>query len=66
MQTKFKHYYTQWQDPKIMLSDVSESGREYQIKFYADDIKLEHCERGNRVTSQVRRELARQLRQAYL
>jgi len=66
MQTKFKHYHTQWQDPKIMLSDVSESGREYQIKFYADDIKLEHCERGNRVTSQVRRELARQLRQAYL
>lgn len=39
---------------------------EFTIKFYVDDIKLEHGERGYRVNSEVRREIVRQLRQAYL
>jgi MscS family membrane protein len=38
----------------------------FTVKFYVDDITLEHFQRGNRVESEVNRELAWQLRKAYL
>lgn len=67
---RFKQSKTEWQNPKIRINDVISSdgvfATEFTIKFYVDDIKLEHWERGYRVNSEVRREIVRQLRQAYL
>jgi MscS family membrane protein len=36
------------------------------VKFYIDDIALEHGQRGNRIQSEIRREMMWHLRQAYL
>lgn len=67
---RFKQSKTEWQNPKIRINDVVSAdgvfATEFIIKFYVDDIKLEHWERGYRVNSEVRREIVRQLRQAYL
>ncbi|MBZ8182367.1 mechanosensitive ion channel family protein [Oscillatoria salina] len=56
----FKSSRNEWQDPKVWADKDS------VVKFYVDDIKLEHCERGNRIKSEVRREMIWHLRQAYL
>jgi MscS family membrane protein len=67
MQERFKSSRNEWQDPKIWISEVgSDYTRETTVKFYVDNIKLEHCERGNRVKSEVYREMIWHLRQAYL
>lgn len=63
---RFKNDKNEWQEPKIRMENVSVSQTEFIVKYYIDDIKLEHCERGYRVNSEVRRELVRQLRKAYL
>ncbi|NMG05517.1 mechanosensitive ion channel family protein [Brasilonema sp. UFV-L1] len=67
MRENFKTTRNQWQEPKIWLSEVREGmSKNFSVKFYVDDITLEHFERGNRVESEVNRELAWQLRRAYL
>jgi MscS family membrane protein len=67
MQERFKSSRNEWQDPKIWINEVgSDYTRETTVKFYVDNIKLEHCERGNRVKSEVYREMIWHLRQAYL
>ncbi|MBW4632224.1 MAG: mechanosensitive ion channel family protein [Iphinoe sp. HA4291-MV1] len=67
MRENFKTTRNEWQEPKIWLSEVREGmSKNFSIKFYVDDITLEHFERGNRVESEVNRELSWQLRRAYL
>lgn len=60
LRSNFKSSRNEWQDPKVWVID------NYTVKFYIDDITLEHCERGNRIQSEVHREMIWHLRQAYL
>jgi MscS family membrane protein len=66
----FKHANPSTHDPKIWTTQVQEDNTlatlEYIVKFYVDNIKLEQCQRGNRVKSEVQREVTWQLRQAYI
>ncbi len=66
----FKHAKPATHDPKIWTTQVQEDNTlatlEYIVKFYVDNIKLEQCQRGNRVKSEVQREITLQLRQAYI
>ncbi|CAD5972476.1 Low conductance mechanosensitive channel YnaI [Planktothrix tepida] len=67
MKESFKSSRNEWQDPKVLINEVKgEFVRDTTVKFYIDDIKLEHCERGNRIKSEVRQELIWHLRQEYL
>lgn len=71
MQDGFKTSRNQWQDPRIWMSGITLDrtqmmGKDFTVKFYVDDITLEHFQRGNRVESEVNRELAWHLRKAYL
>jgi MscS family membrane protein len=50
----------------VNLDRTQMMGKTFTVKFYVDDITLEHFQRGNRVESEVNRELAWQLRKAYL
>ncbi|MFB2983562.1 hypothetical protein [Microseira sp. BLCC-F43] len=59
-QDSFKSSGNEWQYPKVWLVE------EYTVKLYNEDMNLEHCERGNRIQSKVKRELIRHLRQSYL
>jgi len=63
---EFKDYQNEWQEPKIRMEDISGSQTQFVVKYYVDNITLEHCERGYRVNSEVRREMVRKLREAYL
>ncbi len=66
MHENFKESQTLWKEPKVRLNDIKGSGMEFTVKFYVDNIKLEHWERGYRVSNEVRREMIRRLRQAYI
>jgi MscS family membrane protein len=66
MQENFKTTRNEWQEPKVWVSEVQQSERTFSVKFYVDDITLEHCERGVRIKSEVNRELTWQLRRSYL
>ncbi|MGD1913888.1 MAG: mechanosensitive ion channel family protein [Rivularia sp. (in: cyanobacteria)] len=71
LQERFKRSRTEWQDPKIWVDKIKVSGggdpqKVFLIKFFVDDIKLEHCERGNRVKNELYREMMWHLRNAYL
>jgi MscS family membrane protein len=67
MQESFKASRNEWQDPKVLVNEVKgDQVRDTTVRFYIDDINLEHCERGNRIKSEVRQELTWHLRQAYL
>lgn len=66
IQENFKTTRNEWQEPKVWVSDVQQTERNFSVKFYVDDITLEHCERGVRIKSEVNRELTWQLRRAYL
>jgi MscS family membrane protein len=63
---EFKDYQNEWQEPKIRMEDIAGSQTQFVVKYYVDNITLEHCERGYRVNSEVRREMVRKLREAYL
>jgi len=72
MQESFKTTRNEWQDPRIWISaNQSDPGtgglnKNFTVKFYVDDITLEHFQRGYRVEGELNRELQWQLRQAYL
>ncbi|EGJ30783.1 MULTISPECIES: mechanosensitive ion channel family protein [Moorena] len=73
LQERFKRSRIEWQNPKIWMEEIKmvggsqmDSNKVLTVKFFVDDIKLEHCERGNRVKNELYRELIWQLRQAYL
>lgn len=56
----FKTSRNEWQDPKVWFD------KDYTVKFYIDDVALEHGQRGDRIKSEVRREIIWHLRKAYL
>ena len=60
LQDSFKSSRNEWQEPKVWFDE------QYVVKFYIDDIALEHGQRGNRIQSEVRREIIWHLRKAYL
>ena len=60
LQDSFKSSRNEWQEPKVWFDE------KYTVKFYIDDIALEHGQRGNRIQSEIRREMMWHLRQAYL
>jgi len=73
MNERFKTTQTLWQDPKAWTDKITSDGggglmttMHYMVKFYVDNIKLERCQRGYRVKSEVQGELIRQLKQAYI
>jgi MscS family membrane protein len=67
MDDSFKSSRTEWQDPRIWVNEVNgDKSRDTTVRFYVDSIKLEHCQRGNRIKSEVRQDLVWHLRQAYL
>ena len=67
---RFKNTQTLWQAPKIWTNAIRGDGTmasmEYVVKYFIDNIKLEQCQRGNRIRSEVQNELIRQLRQIYI
>jgi len=68
---KFKNIDTVWQEPKIWSTSVTPGNMgmadvDYTVKYYIDNIKLEQCQRGNRIKSEVQAELLRQLRNVYI
>ncbi|MGD1913826.1 MAG: mechanosensitive ion channel family protein [Rivularia sp. (in: cyanobacteria)] len=69
LQERFKRSRTEWQEPKIWVESVGSAGdpeKEFIVKYFVDDIKLEHCERGKRVKNELYREMMWHLRNAYL
>ncbi len=69
LQERFKRSRTEWQDPKVWVESVgsaSDPQKEFIVKYFVDDVKLEHCERGKRVKNELYREMMWHLRNAYL
>jgi hypothetical protein len=66
MLSYFKNYTHDWQGPLVQIEDVTNSSTSFIVRFYVDDIRAEWAQRGRRVNSEVRRELNRVLREAYL
>ena len=68
-QERFKRSRTEWQDPKIWVESVGSASnpeKKFLVKYFVDDIKLEHCERGKRIKNELYREMMWHLRNAYL
>ncbi|HLO83610.1 MAG TPA: mechanosensitive ion channel family protein [Nostocaceae cyanobacterium] len=61
----FKESNILWKEPQIQLTDLGGS-MQFSVRFYIDNLQLEHWRRGNRVENEVRREMVRRLRQAYI
>ncbi|MBF2086825.1 MAG: mechanosensitive ion channel [Thermoleptolyngbya sp. C42_A2020_037] len=66
LRDNFKESQTIWKEPQVRMTDIQGNAMQFTIRFYVDNIKLEHWFRGNRVTNEVRREIVRRLRQAYI
>ena len=71
IEENFKNTNTLWQEPKIWVKSVNLGGggstsNELMVKFFVDNIKLEQCQRGYRINSEVQGEIMRRLRQSYL
>ena len=73
LQDSFKRSQTEWQYPKIWVDEVKivggpllEPSKSFMIRYFVDDMKLEHCERGNRVKDELYREIMWHLRNSYL
>jgi MscS family membrane protein len=62
----FKESKITWKEPKIRLTNITGGGMEFTVRFYVDNIKLEHWERGYRINNEIRREMIRRLRLAYI
>ncbi|MEH1932758.1 MAG: mechanosensitive ion channel family protein [Nostoc sp.] len=62
----FKESNTAWKEPQVQLTDIQGSGMQFSVRFYVDNIQLEHWRRGNRIQNEVRREMVRRLRLAYI
>ncbi|MHC5596073.1 MAG: mechanosensitive ion channel family protein [Nostoc sp.] len=62
----FKESNAAWKEPQVQLTDIEGSSMQFSVRFYVDNIQLEHWRRGNRVQNEVRREMVRRLRQAYI
>lgn len=69
LQTRFKQARSQWQEPDVRMEQNVHGDSTIFLKFtlnyYVDDIKLEDCERGERVSSEIYCEIVREL-QSYI
>lgn len=65
LRTRFKQARSQWQEPDVRMEQNVHGNSAIFLKFtlnyYVDDIKLEDCERGERVNSEIYCETVRQL-----
>jgi MscS family membrane protein len=66
MKESFKTTRNEWQNSKVWVDNFSSADRSYNVRFYVDNVALEHYQRGQRVKSEINQELTWQLRQAYL
>jgi MscS family membrane protein len=71
IQEGFKTTRNEWQKPRIWVSVINLGRSEFStksfcIRFYVDDITLEHFQRGYRVESEITQELSWHLRKSYL
>ncbi len=64
LRVEFKASTDFWREPTIRLGNFDNDFNKFTIKFYIDNIKLENCQRGNRVANEVRREMVRRLMEA--
>ena len=67
---RFKNTESSWQAPRIWTTEAHQMQAlitmNYAIKFFVDNIKLEQCQRGYRIKSEVQGEMIRQLKQVYI
>ncbi|MTJ11665.1 mechanosensitive ion channel family protein [Anabaena sp. UHCC 0187] len=66
IETNFKESSTAWKEPQIQITDIQGSCMQFSVRFYIDNIQLEHWRRGERVKNEVRREMIRRLRLAHI
>ncbi|WP_234413318.1 mechanosensitive ion channel family protein [Anabaena sp. WA102] len=66
IETNFKESSTAWKEPQIQITDIQGSSMQFSVRFYIDNIQLEHWRRGERVKNEVRREMIRRLRLAHI
>ncbi len=69
IEERFRTYFL-WQSPRIWMQDLKMSGGgdgtiNMGVKFFVDNVKLEKCQRGYRIRSEVHGEIVRRLRLAY-
>lgn len=62
----FKESNIAWKEPQVQITDIQGSCMQFSVRFYVDNIQLEHWRRGDRVQNEIRREMVRRLRQAYI
>lgn len=66
LRERFKQARSQWQEPDIRMEKIiHDEGFTYvrfTLGYYVDDIRLEDCKRGKRVTSDIYREIMRHLK----
>jgi MscS family membrane protein len=66
IESNFKESSTAWKEPQIQITDIQGSSMQFSVRFYIDNIQLEHWRRGERVKNEVRREMIRRLRLAHI
>ena len=66
LDSNFKESSTAWKEPQIQITDIQGSSMQFSVRFYIDNIQLEHWRRGERVKNEVRREMIRRLRLAHI
>jgi MscS family membrane protein len=66
IESNFKESSTAWKEPQIQITDIQGSAMQFSVRFYIDNIQLEHWRRGERVKNEVRREMIRRLRLAHI
>lgn len=66
LESSFKESSTAWKEPQVQITNIQGSSMEFAVRFYVDNIQLEHWRRGERVKNEVRREMIRRLRLAHI
>lgn len=65
LKTRFKHTSSQQQAPQVLMNKTVYGSSaifiQLELEYYVDDIKLENCERGDRVSSEIYREIIKSL-----
>lgn len=60
----YKEPTPDWKSPDVNFTNFSEAGLSFSLKFFIDDIELEHFERQERVERELRAEILRRFREA--
>ncbi|WP_414546457.1 hypothetical protein [Nostoc sp. CCY0012] len=69
LKTRFKQTRSQQQAPQVLMDKTVYGNSaifiQFMLEYYIDDIKLENCERSDRVSSEIYREIVKCL-QSYV